>query len=349
MDLRRWRRLQIRLLREIRHLLVVNASDRRWQLPMCAALAIGLPLLAGAFFDRLHESLVASLGGLVFLYAPSTDLRHRMSFIAICACGMTICYTLGLFIHLQPTLLVPVLTLLTIVVTLSCRYFQMGPPANLFFVMAAAIGAYTPVSPDEILWFVALQVMGNLLAILIALLYGLYAVRQNLIKPPERMAVDFSTTVFDSIVIGLFVGLSLVLAQTLQLERAYWVPVSCLAVIHGASLRAVWTRQAHRIGGTCLGLMLTWGLMRYIPNVWVIPIMMMTLVFLIEFLVVRHYGIAVVFITPLTILLAEASYIGQGASHEILQARLFDTILGSAVGLLGGICLHSKRLREALL
>ena len=32
----------------------------------------------------------------------------------------------------------------------------------------------------------------------------------------------------------------------------------------------------------------------------------------------------------------------------MLQARLFDIVLGSVIGLLGGICLHSPRFRNAL-
>lgn len=32
-------------------------------------------------------------------------------------------------------------------------------------------------------------------------------------------------------------------------------------MIQGASLRAVWTRQLHRVLGTSIGLLLAWGLL----------------------------------------------------------------------------------------
>ena len=73
---------------------------------------------------------------------------------------------------------------------------------------------------------------------------------------------------------------------------------------------------------------------------------MTILVFIIETLVVRHYGFAVVFITPLTIFLADAALLGHNAPDAIIMARLLDTILGCVVGLAGGICLHSPRFRE---
>ena len=46
---------------ELRLLLTVNRSDRMWQMPFAAALAMGLPLLIGAYFDHLNYGLVSSL------------------------------------------------------------------------------------------------------------------------------------------------------------------------------------------------------------------------------------------------------------------------------------------------
>lgn len=64
---------------------------------------------------------------------------------------------------------------------------------------------------------------------------------------------SFDYVIFDSIVIGIFVGIYLTAAHALQLQKAYWVPVSCLAVIQGVSLLAVWNKQLQRvIGGICL-------------------------------------------------------------------------------------------------
>ena len=141
-------------------------------------------------------------------------------------------------------------------------------------------------------------------------------------------------------------GISLALAQALSLPRPYWVPISCLAVIQGMSLRAVWNRQIHRVGGTAIGLLLSWGLLLLPIDRWSIFLMVTALTFIIETMIVRHYGMAVIFITPLTILLSEAASLSHGSSTELIQTRFVDTILGSVVGLIGGICLHSPHFRE---
>ena len=62
-----WGRLQALVRAELRDLATINRSDRRWQMPFCAALASGLPLLVGAWFDRLDYGLVSSLVGWSYL------------------------------------------------------------------------------------------------------------------------------------------------------------------------------------------------------------------------------------------------------------------------------------------
>lgn len=343
-------RLLKELLRtEFRHLTTLNASDRSWQMPFAAALASGLPLLIGAWFDHLAYGLVGSLGGLVFLYLPNTPMHHRMVRIMACSFGMAASYCFGLLCHFVPQLLVPVLVFISILVTMITRYFGLGPPGSLFFVMAAAIGAFTPVKALEVPLMVGLMTMGSILACLIGFFYSLAALRVKEAAPvPPLPEPTFDFVVFDSIVIGAFVGIALAAAQALQLDKAYWVPISCLAVIQGSSLRAVWNKQLQRILGTSVGLVVAWGLLQLPLDKWSISIVMMLLAFIIELTVVRHYALATMFITPLTLLLAEAATMSHGSATALVSARFIDTVLGCAVGLAGGICLHSPRFRSAV-
>ncbi|MEI7608858.1 MAG: FUSC family protein [Rhodospirillaceae bacterium] len=341
-----WNTIKETVLTEFWYLVTFNASNRHWAMPFCAALATGLPLFIGMYFGYLNYGLVSSLGGIVFLYTPATPLHHRMVVLMACAFGMSGCYALGLMAHFQPVLLVPVLTVMVVLVSMICRFYRVAPPGSLFFIMAAAIGVYFPMEVLQIPLFVGLLSMGCLLAVLIAFFYSLYILSVQGAQPITPLPpADFDFVVFDPIIIGAFVGLSLTLAQILHLERSYWVPVSCLAIIQGETLRAVWSRQVHRILGTAIGILLTWGLFELPLDGWGVAMMMTVLVFIIETLVVRHYGLAVVFITPLTIFLADATTLGHGPPGSIVLARLFDTVLGSVIGLLGGLCLHNPRFR----
>lgn len=345
----KWTELQRLLQAQWRQLLTVNPSDRPWQKPFAAALASGLPLLIGALLDRMDFGLVSALGGLVFLYTPRTPLYHRMLTVMASAFAMIACYTLGLMSHFLPLLMMPTLVFVTILVTMACRFYGLGVPGSLFFVMAASIGAYTPLEWEQVPQMVGLLAMGALLACLIAFFYSAHILRQREPDPVPPLPVPtFDFVVFDSVLIGVFVGLALALAQALQLEKAYWVPVSCLAVIQGASLQAVWNRQLHRLLGTGIGLLLAWGLLLLPLDRWSITLAMMLLAFVVETAVVRHYGFAVIFITPMTILLAEAATLGQGPVAALIEARFYDTVLGCLVGLAGGICIHNARFRAVV-
>ena len=71
----------------------------------------------------------------------------------------------------------------------------------------------------------------------------------------------------------------------------------------------------------------------------------------IESLVDRHYGLAVIFITPLTIFIAEYGSglpLSSALYQEVTHARLLDTLLGCMVGLGGGVVMHSTNLRVPL-
>ena len=150
------------------------------------ARASGLPIFIGAAFGELGLGLAASLGGLVFLHLPATRLSHRMAWLMACAFGMTASHALGLLGHLVPALVVPLLVTSTL---------------SLFFVMAAAIGAYSPVHGRDELMQVGAVALGTVLAVAIAFVYSLYidVSRRGVPAPNPPPQPDFDVVVTDSV------------------------------------------------------------------------------------------------------------------------------------------------------
>jgi len=341
-----WTSVRYTIVREWRELITIRPSDRPWQMPFAAAIASGGPMLVAAALGRITEGVVAALAGLVFLYLPATPMHHRMVTLMACGFGMISCFALGALSHLVPLARVPLLTGCAIVVTMVCRSYRLPPPGGLFFIMTAAIAAYMPGTLAEALYRTGVLAIGCIGAALVAFVYSLHILRRRPPEPiPPMQRPSFDYVWFDSIVIGLLVGLSLAIAQLLSLEKAYWVAVSCLAVLQGLSLRASWNRQVHRILGTGIGLGVTWALLLVLKDGWAIAVAITLLTFLIEMAVVRHYGFATIFITPLTILLAEAPSLSDGTSVGLIQARFIDTLLGALIGFVGAIALHNPAFR----
>ena len=74
-----------------------------------------------------------------------------------------------------------------------------------------------------------------------------------------------------------------------------------------------------------------------------ICISILILQIIIEFLVVRNYALAAVFITILTIFLAEPNVDLVEEPNRLIAARFFDILIGSLIGVIGGWMLYHDR------
>lgn len=335
--------------REAAEYFTPNKSDRPWQLPLAIAIASGLPVMIGAWLGNIGAGTLASIGAMTIVYLPRTRLDQRMLAVMSASCGMIACYALGQAAQMVPELRVPVIVIAALLVTMSCRFYRVGPPGPLFFVMAAAIGAYAPGGPDVLAEKLGVFALGSVFAVAVAFLYSVHILRSweplPLEAPPKDHVGEILT---DSVIIALFVGLSLGAADLLGFDKPYWVPVSCLAVMQGSRMRLVWNRQVQRIVGTLVGLVLTWLLFSVAHSPWHFAIAVPVLLFIVETVIVRHYALAAIFITPLTITLAEASLASGTDATPLLIARLSDTVLGSVIGVIGGLCIHHPAIRARL-
>ncbi len=320
-------------------------------MPCAAALAVGMPLAAGAALGRLDAGVAGSLGGLAFLYLPMEsaaasyggDARWRMTRLAVCAVGLTASFLAGAASASAEAWRAMVVAGLAAAAALATRKAGMGPPGALFFVMAAAIGAYAPGAPDGPLLRTAWVALGALGALGVGALHccrvrhrgGEHGGFSPAKAPPGRPWAD-------AIVVGGAAGLALGAAEMWRMEKPYWAPVACVAVLQGATLRAVWRRKLHRVVGTVAGMGIAWLVLATRPDAWAVCALAMALMFAVESTVTRHYALAAMFITPLAILLAEA---GSRSTPPgvLLQARLLETALGCAAGLAGGALRHAWR------
>ena len=334
---------------EIKLLFVVNKTDRPWHMPLSAGISIAGPLFAGAYFDNMKLGAIASMAGILFLYTLQTPLHHRMAYLMACGFGLIVSFVLGGPTHLSPSFMPLALGLLTMVVTMAVRYYQIDVPGNFFFLMTATLAAFMPFESSRLIELTGYFVLGSIWAIMVAFLYSLTTIK--FIKPQRIQRVKyrgFEIVIVDSVIIGFFVGLSVLLAQIIGFDRPYWVPISTLAILQGMTLRSKWTRQIHRISGTAIGIFLAYFLLDLDLNYYQIASIVGLLGFLIELTVVRNYGIAAIFITPMTIYMVDMGGVIDGGSAELILARIVDIAFGSFIGFVGGVCLHSVRFREAI-
>lgn len=313
---------------------------------MVAGLCVGIPLLLGWYLGDIAAGKLASVGALVILYTQSNDLAYRLAILMICGFGFILSYTVGsVFSHGE---IVPAIALGIYTFSVHYALFKLNlnkPPGNFFFTMVACIAIATPKDLPAISAGIGNVALGVIIACTVGLVYSLITLRG---AAGQENKIVFQqnkyTNITESIIFGATVGASLLVANVLQMENPYWVPISCMAVMQGVSTTQVWERALHRILGTVIGLAMT-GLVLLLPlTIWQVCVCIILLQIIVEYFVVRNYGIAAIFITMLTVFLAEPNISLTDHSNALIRARLLDTLIGSAIGAVGGWLLYHEKI-----
>ena len=331
----------------LKSLFELKKTERLWHIPVLASLCAGIPLLIGLYYNKLNYGILSCTAGLVILYLPSTSVANRMITLLACSFGFMVSFAIGVVFSFNPYISSLVFGLFAFSVHWVTNYFKMKPPGSFFFIMIASIASCMPFDLLTIPTKVGLVGMGSMLACILAFFYSLYIVKKH---PPKNDTIVIRKSKYASIIesalTGIFLGGSLLLGHLLKMDNPYWVPISCAAVMQGVTLHHVWQRSFQRILGTFIGL----GLARLLLQLHLTPlsicICIFVLQFIIEMLVVRHYGLAVIFITPMTIFLAEAGSALSVNPDTLIGARFLDIALGSIVGAIGGWFVHHEQLRH---
>ncbi|WP_136607963.1 FUSC family protein [Paenibacillus dokdonensis] len=155
-------------------------------------------------------------------------------------------------------------------------------------------------------------------------------------------AFDKNSLVFLlSLRFGMILMIAALAAHAFNLNRSYWVPLSCASVMLGSTVIATFHRAIQRSLGTMIGILIASAILWAQPEGFIISVAIMLFTFFAELLIVRNYAIAILFVTPNAILMAEAS----SHIHDVgyfAGTRIVDVITGSVIGLIGVLILGRK-------
>jgi len=332
--------------------MVFRESDRKWQIPLMTALCVGAPLLLGLYFDNLASAITASLSGMVILYLPARgSLTNRISTLMISSFGFMVAFTIGQVFSFDRISAVIAFGLFSMAVHWIILYYKTAPPRSFFFIFIAALSICQPFDLDGIPAKVGLMGLGLMFSSLVALGYlwnqSTKVDWSKVPKPRSILKKNRYADFWEAIITGGFMALSLGIGYFLDLINPYWIPVSCAAVMQGASRYHIWQRTFHRILGTFVGLGLCWGLLSLSSSTLMLCVYIILLQLIVETLVVRNYALAVIFITPLAVFLSEAANPLINTPDLLIGLRFKEIVIGSILGAIGGWVLHREKLRFA--
>ncbi|NTW72221.1 MAG: FUSC family protein [Eubacteriaceae bacterium] len=161
----------------------------------------------------------------------------------------------------------------------------------------------------------------------------------NITKPSRKMklmeAMDKDSIFFiNGIRYGVILAVSGLVALYVPYEMPYWIPIACAAVMLGSTIIATFYRAIQRSIGTFIGIGFAGLVLSREPQGYEIILLAMILTGLTEFIVMRNYAVAAIFITANTLLIAEYTTKISDITY-FMQARVINTIIGSVIALAG--------------
>jgi hypothetical protein len=322
------------------------APGPRWPLAIQASLAIALPIAALTIAGRPELGYQAAAGAFTALYASHLPVIDRVRVLPLVGAGLLAAAALGTLAGSTPIVTLVGLALVTIVSSAAAFGFSLGPPGPLFFVLIYGLSTHVAAGGADPLVYLAALAGGIVLA-------GLLAASPLALRRVRRMprrhlrallpgptwpapARELLLRAAIAAVVGTLIG------AWLDPERAYWIVGAAIAVIGiAADRRSAFSRGIHRVIGTVVGAALFLVLAPLpITGLW-LALVLGALQFTIEVVVVRNYALALVFITPLVLLLTGAAT-GEAGSLAVAVERVVDTLAGAALGAVTGL-VHARR------
>jgi uncharacterized membrane protein YccC len=186
-----------------------------------------------------------------------------------------------------------------------------------------------------VLLMVATGVVSSLLVVGFPLLLPAVRRREGPPRPPGTL---FGNMQFDSAsrwialrVVSAVLVASLV-SVPLGIPRGYWVVLSAVAILQASHWIAFTiTRAIQRFLGTLAGVV-AFGLITLLApaGLWLVATVAV-LQFMIELVVAKNYGLALLFITPVALIISTANQ--SGSPLGIIGERVLDSLLGALIAL----------------
>lgn len=313
-------------------------------------LSVTLALALVAATGRLDLAGYAALGALASLYGRSDPAPWRARVGTLAGVGLVAAVVVMSALQAAGAPTVVVLTTLTLLAagaSAGTVALRTGPPGATILVFAAGAGS-APVTggTSEVLLRGAAAVAGALVAWLVANAGStLRRVRQGPAHTHTPAPGDRAPAVRDVLRAGSADGAPLAAALRVGVAGAVagavatvagwghpaWAVMGAAAVLQGAHVRHIGVRALQRAAGTAVGAAIALPLLGADLPFLAVAALVVVLQTVTELVVARHYGAAMLTITPMALLMTSIG--GAPDPTALAVDRALDTVLGAVVAL----------------
>ncbi|MFJ2297251.1 FUSC family protein [Oerskovia paurometabola] len=142
-----------------------------------------------------------------------------------------------------------------------------------------------------------------------------------------------------SVRVTLAAAAAAVVAHVAGFGHPAWAAMGATATLQGTTTQHAVVRALQRALGTVAGALIAWPLLDLHLGFWATAALVVGLQVVTEIVVGRHYGLAMLTITPMALLMTSLG----GSSAGIALDRALDTAVGAVVGVLAVVLVHARR------
>jgi uncharacterized membrane protein YccC len=137
-----------------------------------------------------------------------------------------------------------------------------------------------------------------------------------------------------------------VVAHAAGLGHTSWAAVSAAAVLQSVNTVSTLHRGIQRAVGTGIGLLIGVALLWIAPEARSAIVLVIVFQVLAELTVMVNYAFALVFATPVALLLAHVGH--DISTTSLVTDRLLDTLIGAVIGVMCAVAIPNHRLADTL-
>ncbi|PWU58294.1 FUSC family protein [Micromonospora globispora] len=325
----------------VRGLLHVRPVPGAHRVALRAGISVLVPLLAVLALDRPGWSVYAAFGAFTSLYGRNHVHLSRAAMQASAGAALTVSVVLGVLVgtlESRAWVVVPVAAAVAALGAVLAAAQDWHPPGPLFLIFAFGAVASAPHPVSDVPVAAAVAGLSSLFALLVGNVGSLVR-RQK--SRPARLAHVWSWEPVRYAVAAVLAGGT---ATAVGIGHPYWAMVAAVAPLSARGVTAQLVRAGHRILGTLLGLLTSAALLAPQLSPYATVLVVAALQIVTELLVGRNYGLALLFITPMALLMGQLA--AARPTGQLLFDRGVETVIGAVIG--GAIVLCEPWLRARI-
>ncbi|MEU8262833.1 FUSC family protein [Micromonospora sp. NPDC048999] len=312
-----------------------------------AGISVLVPLLTVLAVGHPGWSVYAVFGAFTSLYGRNHVHLSRAAMQASAGATLTASIVLGVLVgslQARAWVAVPVTAAVTALGTVLAAAQDWHPPGPLFLIFAFGAVASAPHLLSDVPVAATVAGLSSLFALLVGNAGSVLRRQERQQGQRSRPARLAHVWTWQPVRYALAVVLAGGTATAVGIGHPYWAMVAAVAPLSAEGVTAQLTRAAQRILGTLLGLLTSALLLAPHLSPYATVLVVAGLQIVTELLVGRNYGLALLFITPMALLMGQLA--APRPAGQLLFDRGVETVIGAIIG--GAIVLCEPWLRSRI-